>query len=352
MERGELRNQHQQQQQRGVGGAVCGVYSEQDFLLQWGNRKRLRCHKIQPKDEATEKISATVRVDRRVVGPDKDPNLLPRRPSSRQHRILRYAARRLSSPHLSSPLLPLISHVRYCHGFAPFWPDHRRHHGAEDAAANMALGDPEKYEKIRVDDLPSESVLSSVDDSPDVDLLICGPTDSVGISPSHAITVRGSRTTKYPMTHERILSGKLMSSPQPATMQSDRLINVPLASLQNTSTCGRWINHYRDDRDSSFLLLRLRNEEGDEPQRDTYAVTDMVRDKRRKSQSDGLESPHLLPRLHDHASMPFSLPRAPHPHSTRQVRRLDAVSDRPRLFDQGQSSNFSRIPSLSRLRLC
>lgn len=75
MERGEVRNYHnqhqQQQQQRGV---VCRTTtpSEADFPLQWGSRRRLRCVKIQVKDQATEKT--TVRVDRRVVRADKEPN--------------------------------------------------------------------------------------------------------------------------------------------------------------------------------------------------------------------------------------------------------------------------------------
>ncbi|XP_058068482.1 uncharacterized protein LOC131217553 isoform X2 [Magnolia sinica] len=84
MERGEVRN-HQQPQQRGVG---CRTHLEPDLLLQWGNRKRLRCVKIQVKDEATEKT--TVRVDRRVVRPDNVPNTnpLPPRPLP-HHRVLR-----------------------------------------------------------------------------------------------------------------------------------------------------------------------------------------------------------------------------------------------------------------------
>ncbi|KAK2982906.1 hypothetical protein RJ640_006320 [Escallonia rubra] len=61
--------------------------SSPDFVLQWGNRKRLRCMKVQIKDNAAKKISssnvpagpapvhrATVRIDRRVVRSDhKDP---------------------------------------------------------------------------------------------------------------------------------------------------------------------------------------------------------------------------------------------------------------------------------------
>lgn len=85
-----------------------------DFVLQWGNRKRLRCMKVQGRDKtdpATPAHRTTARVDRRVVRTDKDsPNRtnspanhnninngylnLRQRPSSPQlppphHRILR-----------------------------------------------------------------------------------------------------------------------------------------------------------------------------------------------------------------------------------------------------------------------
>ncbi|XP_068653491.1 uncharacterized protein [Aristolochia californica] len=72
------------QQQRGGEGCRGGAQAEPDFFLQWGNRKRLRCVKVQVKDDSKEKT--TVRVDRRVVRADKDSNLL-RRPSP--HRVLR-----------------------------------------------------------------------------------------------------------------------------------------------------------------------------------------------------------------------------------------------------------------------
>ncbi|XP_068648320.1 uncharacterized protein [Aristolochia californica] len=80
MER-EVRNQ----QQRGDGGCTGGAQVEPDFFLQWGNRKRLRCVKVQVKDDGTEKT--TVRVGRRVVRADKDSNLILRHPSP--HRVLR-----------------------------------------------------------------------------------------------------------------------------------------------------------------------------------------------------------------------------------------------------------------------
>ncbi|GMN35951.1 hypothetical protein TIFTF001_005651 [Ficus carica] len=82
-----------------------------DFVLQWGNRKRLRCMKVQvkekDKDDSTAPIHrTTVRVDRRVVRADKDSSNQPstttngggylnlrQRPSSPQpppsHRVLR-----------------------------------------------------------------------------------------------------------------------------------------------------------------------------------------------------------------------------------------------------------------------
>ncbi|XVF89122.1 hypothetical protein PTKIN_Ptkin19aG0105200 [Pterospermum kingtungense] len=47
--------------------------SSPDFVLQWGNRKRLRCMKIQVKDVQSGPVNrTTVRVDRRVVRADKD----------------------------------------------------------------------------------------------------------------------------------------------------------------------------------------------------------------------------------------------------------------------------------------
>ncbi|KAF4375659.1 hypothetical protein F8388_014381 [Cannabis sativa] len=76
--------------------------SASDFVLQWGNRKRLRCMKVQVKDDSTTTNTTTttapvnrttVRVDRRVVRADKDSSAylnLRHRPSSppTTHRIL------------------------------------------------------------------------------------------------------------------------------------------------------------------------------------------------------------------------------------------------------------------------
>ncbi|KAK8550430.1 hypothetical protein V6N13_118948 [Hibiscus sabdariffa] len=53
--------------------------SPSDFVLQWGNRKRLRCMKIQVKDDQSGPVNrTTVRVDRRVVRADKDSSSQPR----------------------------------------------------------------------------------------------------------------------------------------------------------------------------------------------------------------------------------------------------------------------------------
>ncbi|GMI95000.1 hypothetical protein HRI_003169300 [Hibiscus trionum] len=52
--------------------------SSSDFVLQWGNRKRLRCMKIQVKDDQSGPVNrTTVRVDRRVVRADKDSSTQP-----------------------------------------------------------------------------------------------------------------------------------------------------------------------------------------------------------------------------------------------------------------------------------
>lgn len=48
-----------------------GQTTSSDFVLQWGNRKRLRCMKVQVKDVSTALVhKTTVRVDRRVVRAD------------------------------------------------------------------------------------------------------------------------------------------------------------------------------------------------------------------------------------------------------------------------------------------
>ncbi|XVE97642.1 hypothetical protein REPUB_Repub03eG0036400 [Reevesia pubescens] len=52
--------------------------SSSDFVLQWGNRKRLRCMKIQVKDDQSGPVNrTTVRVDRRVVRAEKDSSNQP-----------------------------------------------------------------------------------------------------------------------------------------------------------------------------------------------------------------------------------------------------------------------------------
>lgn len=45
-----------------------------DFVLRWGNRKRLRCMKIQVKNDSAPVTRTTVRVDRRVVRSDHNNN--------------------------------------------------------------------------------------------------------------------------------------------------------------------------------------------------------------------------------------------------------------------------------------
>ncbi|XVE70957.1 hypothetical protein DITRI_Ditri10aG0111400 [Diplodiscus trichospermus] len=52
--------------------------SSSDFVLQWGNRKRLRCMKIQVKDDRSGPVNrTTVRVDRRVLRAEKDSSNQP-----------------------------------------------------------------------------------------------------------------------------------------------------------------------------------------------------------------------------------------------------------------------------------
>ncbi|XWS72483.1 hypothetical protein CRYUN_Cryun02cG0043500 [Craigia yunnanensis] len=52
--------------------------SSSDFVLQWGSRKRLRCMKIQVKDDQSGLANrTTVRIDRRVMRTDKDSSKQP-----------------------------------------------------------------------------------------------------------------------------------------------------------------------------------------------------------------------------------------------------------------------------------
>jgi hypothetical protein len=94
-----------------AGSETIRQTTSSDFVLQWGNRKRLRCMKVQVKDNNNDSAAPvhrnTVRVDRRVVRVDKDSSNQPtsanhsngylnlrQRPSSPQlppsQRILRY----------------------------------------------------------------------------------------------------------------------------------------------------------------------------------------------------------------------------------------------------------------------
>lgn len=93
---------------RSERGSTSTTSSE--FVLQWGNRKRLRCMKIQTnKDSSSGSGRPMNRVNRRVIrsDPSKDPNWLQQinaekgngnvsanlrqRPPSPSHRILRFS---------------------------------------------------------------------------------------------------------------------------------------------------------------------------------------------------------------------------------------------------------------------
>eukprot|EP00262_Sarcandra_glabra_P010967 TRINITY_DN26674_c0_g1_i1.p1 TRINITY_DN26674_c0_g1~~TRINITY_DN26674_c0_g1_i1.p1 ORF type:complete len:210 (-),score=21.64 TRINITY_DN26674_c0_g1_i1:169-798(-) len=70
----------------GRGGGCRAHPPESEFILQWGNRKRLRCMKIQMRGDTSIEKTAAVRVGRRVVRADKESSLPP--PPS-PNRILR-----------------------------------------------------------------------------------------------------------------------------------------------------------------------------------------------------------------------------------------------------------------------
>lgn len=88
---------------RGSGGGLhnsgngSSALAEPELLLHWGNRKRLRCVKVQRKEDAAT-TAPTVRVDRRVVRVEKDSGLapLPCHTTPTRHRILRYHSSPLS----------------------------------------------------------------------------------------------------------------------------------------------------------------------------------------------------------------------------------------------------------------
>lgn len=64
-----------------------------DFVLQWGNRKRLRCMKVQVKDKDDSSASVqktTVRVDRRVIRSEKDPSNQPATTANNNHHHQHY----------------------------------------------------------------------------------------------------------------------------------------------------------------------------------------------------------------------------------------------------------------------
>ncbi|KAK6925769.1 Protein of unknown function DUF1639 [Dillenia turbinata] len=67
-------------EKEGKGGGSRGG-GERDFVLKWGNKKRLRCVKVKDKDEEEESSDANVRrkritsrVDRRVINSSSDKN--------------------------------------------------------------------------------------------------------------------------------------------------------------------------------------------------------------------------------------------------------------------------------------
>ncbi|KAL9230369.1 hypothetical protein vseg_005731 [Gypsophila vaccaria] len=57
-----------------IGEGLIKPSQSSDFGLQWGNRKRLRCMKIQVKNETAPVTRTTVRVDRRVIRCDNSIN--------------------------------------------------------------------------------------------------------------------------------------------------------------------------------------------------------------------------------------------------------------------------------------
>lgn len=79
---GSNNHHHNNNNKERLGSSADDLFRETgsasaDFVLQWGNRKRLRCMKIQVKDSSTPPLhkTTTVRVDRRVVrSNDKDPS--------------------------------------------------------------------------------------------------------------------------------------------------------------------------------------------------------------------------------------------------------------------------------------
>lgn len=88
---------------RGSGGGVTyNDNGEPDLLLQWGNRKRLRCVKIQRRDDGSNKTpnaSATaVRVGRRGIRADKESAILSRLASPPHQRVLRNNSEAMRGP--------------------------------------------------------------------------------------------------------------------------------------------------------------------------------------------------------------------------------------------------------------
>lgn len=97
-----------------------------EFVLQWGNRKRLRCMKVQVKAKdvsaAAPAHRTTVRVDRRVVRADKDSIVTQNHQASSNHNLnqsngyLNLRQRPISPqpPVLPPPSAPSQRILRYC----------------------------------------------------------------------------------------------------------------------------------------------------------------------------------------------------------------------------------------------
>jgi hypothetical protein len=78
----EARNHyHTRGSSRGGGGTAA----KRDLMLQWGNRKRLRCVKVQRRDEATEKAAISQRRDEAAAAHHH-----PTGHTHQHHRVLRF----------------------------------------------------------------------------------------------------------------------------------------------------------------------------------------------------------------------------------------------------------------------
>lgn len=100
---------------RGSSDAI-GHTTTSDFVLRWGSRKRLRCMKIQVKDDSTAPVHrTTVRVDRRVVRADKDSSNQPTTTSNHTNGYLNLRQR------APSPQQPPSQRILRLHPYAPLF---------------------------------------------------------------------------------------------------------------------------------------------------------------------------------------------------------------------------------------